>query len=86
MIYNADASAYIWADQKKNSGGEDTNTDWITAVELGDYVASLVDGRLPGVHEVVHSCATTIMFGRSWDSANRGVGAGSHRLCRTQRL
>lgn len=39
---------------KTRSRGEDSNPDWITAAELGDYVASLVDGRIPGVHEVVH--------------------------------
>lgn len=39
---------------KTRSRGVDTNPDWITAAELGDYVASLVAGTLPGAHEVVH--------------------------------
>ena len=49
MIYNADTSGYLSTGQKQNSGGEDTNPDWITAVERGDYTASLVDGGLSSV-------------------------------------
>lgn len=49
MIYNADTSGYLWVNQKKASEGEDASPDWITAVELGDYTASLVDGGLSSV-------------------------------------
>lgn len=39
---------------KTRSRGEDANPDWITAADLGLYVAAVVDNRLPGGQEVLH--------------------------------
>jgi NAD(P)-dependent dehydrogenase (short-subunit alcohol dehydrogenase family) len=39
------------------SRGENVNPDWISARDLGDYVAALADGTLPTVHNVLHELA-----------------------------
>jgi NAD(P)-dependent dehydrogenase (short-subunit alcohol dehydrogenase family) len=39
---------------RTRSRGEDVNPDWINSRDLGSYVAALVEGTLPGAHEVVH--------------------------------
>lgn len=36
------------------SRGENTNPDWITAEELGQYVAGLIEARIPGHDQVLH--------------------------------
>lgn len=36
------------------SRGEDVNPDWITAGDLGEYVAALASGSLPTIHDALH--------------------------------
>jgi NAD(P)-dependent dehydrogenase (short-subunit alcohol dehydrogenase family) len=39
---------------RTRSRGEDVNPDWISSRDLGTYVAAVLEGTLPGAHEVVH--------------------------------
>lgn len=39
---------------RTRSRGQEANPDWISARDLGSYVAALIEGTVPGAGEVVH--------------------------------
>lgn len=60
---------------RTRSRAAQSNPDWIPALDLGSYVAALIRGQVPGIHETVHEIRDRAHLDSILDVARRRTGA-----------